>query len=328
MIRLASFGDIPDLVLLNSLVHNIHVKLFPEVFKTGDENLIGSFFASLLQNENYAIFISRVDGFPAGYIMIRKMIKPESFFKKEVRCVYIDQVIVHPNHTRKGIFKGLLRKAEEQALSWGLDRLELDVWSENSSAVEVYEKTGFKTYNQKMFLSLSDRKTNPKPLVGVSSCLLGDNVRYNGKTKLNSVVRLDIGKSVEFYPVCPETESGMPVPREPMDLFVKGETIRMITLESGMDKTDVISEWIEKKLLELSKKKLCGFILKARSPSCAVCSAKIHEPTGVKTDGCGLFAGALIRNFPKLPIVEEENLQNEAERNEFIRRIAKNFHGD
>ena len=55
--------------------------------------------------------------------------------------------------------------------------------------------------------------------MGVSSCLLGENVRYNGEIKLNSIVKFELGKAVSFIPVCPETESGMPVPREPMDLF-------------------------------------------------------------------------------------------------------------
>ena len=154
MIRRAKLGDIPDLVMLNSVVHEVHVKLFPTVFKTGDEFLSAEFFASLLRSEDCSVFIAKEAGFPAGYIMIRKQIKPESSFKKETMCAYIDQVSVHPDYRRKGIFTSLLKAGEKEAASWGMNRLELDVWSENTSAVKAYEKSGFRTYNQKMFVSI------------------------------------------------------------------------------------------------------------------------------------------------------------------------------
>lgn len=156
MIRKAKLGDIPDLVMLNSIVHAIHVKLFPEVFITGDEYLTGKFLAALLRSEDCSIFIAREDGFSTGYIMIRKQIKPENSFKKETRCAYIDQVSIHPDHRRKGIFLALLKAAEKEAISWGMKRMELDVWTENSSAVEAYERSGFKAFNQKMFVSLEE----------------------------------------------------------------------------------------------------------------------------------------------------------------------------
>ncbi len=156
MIRKAKLGDIPDLVMLNSIVHAIHVKLIPEVFQTGDDNLTGKIFAGLLRSENCSIFIASEEGFSAGYIMVRKQIKPESSFKKETRCAYIDQVSVHPDHRKKGIFTSLLEAAEKEAVSWGMKRIELDVWTENSSAVEAYERSGFKVFNQKMFVSLEE----------------------------------------------------------------------------------------------------------------------------------------------------------------------------
>ncbi len=156
MIRKAKLGDIPDLVMLNSVVHAIHVKLYPEVFKTSDEYLMGKFFANLLRSEDCSIFIAREEGFPAGYIMIGKQIKPEGSLKKERRCAYIDHVSVHPDHRRKGIFTSLLEAAEKEAVSWGMKRMELDVWTENSSAVEAYERSGFRAYNQKMFVSLEE----------------------------------------------------------------------------------------------------------------------------------------------------------------------------
>lgn len=160
-----------------------------------------------------------------------------------------------------------------------------------------------------------------KPLVGVSSCLLGEHVRYDGEIKLDPRVKYEIGREVTFLPVCPENESGMPVPREPMDLFEVDGCIRMITLESKSDKTEIITEWIEKKLDELSEAKLCGFVFKTGSPSCAVCSAEIHREFGMDTDGTGLFAKAFIERFPLLPVEEEGRLQDEVQRAGFLRKV-------
>ena len=160
-----------------------------------------------------------------------------------------------------------------------------------------------------------------KPLVGISSCLLGENVRYNGEVKLNPAVKYELGDRISFFPVCPETESGMPVPREPMDLFVVNGVVRMITLESQKDKTEVVSDWIESKLNELSVLKLCGFVFKARSPSCAINSAKIHIDSSFDSNGEGLFAKAFMERFPLLPVEEEGRLQNAAERDKFLKKV-------
>lgn len=167
-----------------------------------------------------------------------------------------------------------------------------------------------------------------KPLVGVSSCLLGEHVRYNGEIKLNPAVKYEMGKMVTFLPVCPETESGMSVPREPMDLFIVNGIIRMIALDSKTDKTEMVTKWIERKLEELSELKLCGFVFKARSPSCAICSAKVHRESEVTKDGTGLFTQAFKKRFPLLPVEEEENLQYEPQRNGFFEKVlfAYRFH--
>ncbi len=160
-----------------------------------------------------------------------------------------------------------------------------------------------------------------KPLVGISSCLLGENVRYNGEIKLNSVLKDELGEIVSFVSVCPEVESGMSVPREPMDLFVVNGNTRMVTLESGKDMTQLVATWAVEKLNRLSELNLCGFILKARSPSCAVNSAKVHSELQLRTDGAGLFASALREKFPNLPVVEEEGLKTAAQRERFIQRV-------
>ncbi len=160
-----------------------------------------------------------------------------------------------------------------------------------------------------------------KPLVGISSCLLGENVRYNGKIKLDPTVKFELGKTVSFIPVCPETESGMPVPREPMDLFQTGGSIRMITLESRIDMTGVMEEWIKKKLDELSEIKICGFVFKARSPSCAMNSALLHAEFSLERNGEGLFAKAFIERFPSLPVEEGEKLHDPVRRDSFLKKV-------
>ena len=160
-----------------------------------------------------------------------------------------------------------------------------------------------------------------KPLVGISSCLLGENVRYDGVLKLDPYLRNEMSRAVSFLGICPETGSGMTVPREPMDLFETGGSLRMITLGSQKDMTGLVSRWIEEKLSELSGLNLSGFILKARSPSCAVDSAKVHTTDGMNSYGRGLFAEALIQRFPQLPVAEEEQLHHTAQRDEFLKRV-------
>ncbi len=177
-----------------------------------------------------------------------------------------------------------------------------------------------------MTVSNSEAPSEAKPLVGISSCLLGENVRYNGEIKLNKTLRNELGKVVTFVSVCPEVESGMPVPREPMDLFVVNQDIRIVTLESHRDMTDLIVKWAAEKLNQLAELNLCGFILKARSPSCAVNSAKLHSEQQLRTDGVGFFASALAEKFPNLPVLEEEGLKTAAQRDRFLQRVFR-LHG-
>ena len=170
---------------------------------------------------------------------------------------------------------------------------------------------------------VSETVPSTKPLVGISSCLLGENVRYNGEIKLNSRLKSNLEKVVTFVSVCPEVESGMPVPREPMDLFVVNRAVRMVTLESGRDMTDVIKGWIETKLDQLSDANLCGFVFKERSPSCAVSSAKVHEGYSLRRNGTGLFVEAFRKRFPLLPVAEAEELETAEQKAVFLKKVYK-----
>jgi len=154
MIRKADPGDIPNLVMLNSQVQSLHVNLFPEVFKVADTCLLEEWFLGILSSDNTCVLIAVENETALGYMTVRKLHKPEHLFKNETSCAYIDQVCIHHDHRRKGVFKALLEKAAEEAALWGMKSLELDVWTDNSVAVKSFEKSGFKTCNQKMFLSL------------------------------------------------------------------------------------------------------------------------------------------------------------------------------
>lgn len=158
--------------------------------------------------------------------------------------------------------------------------------------------------------------------IGVSSCLLGNPVRYDGGHKRDEYITTTLARHVEYIAVCPECEAGFGVPRKPMRLMGGHNTPRLLVRETGEDKTDQMNRWIIGRLDELAKLKLCGFILKSKSPSCGMERVKIyHEKGAVATSGSGLFGGALLARFPLLPVEEEGRLHDEAIREHFIVRL-------
>ncbi|GAB6043445.1 YbgA family protein [Endothiovibrio diazotrophicus] len=158
--------------------------------------------------------------------------------------------------------------------------------------------------------------------VGISACLLGQTVRYDGNHKHDPYLTATLGRYLEFVPVCPEAESGMGVPREAMRLEGDPDAPRLITRGSRIDKTDPLVEWRERKLGQLADAGLCGFILKAKSPSCGMERVKIYGAKGMPThSGAGLFAGAFMARFPELPVEEEGRLHDMKLRENFIERL-------
>ena len=106
--------------------------------------------------------------------------------------------------------------------------------------------------------------------IGVSSCLLGNAVRYDGGHKLDIYLRDTLGKLVEWVPICPEVEAGLTVPREPMQLAGDRAAPRLLTIQTGIDHTERVAQWAHARLVRLEKEDLCGYVFKARSPSCGV----------------------------------------------------------
>ena len=168
----------------------------------------------------------------------------------------------------------------------------------------------------------TEMKTKQTIKLGISSCHLGNNVRYDGGNKLDKYILDTFDRIVEWVPVCPEVESGMSVPREPMHLVGAIVTPRLITIETRRDRTDELTRWIGIKLRELERAGLRGFVLKARSPSCGVLSAELFSISGISVGSTsGLFAEAVLRSFPSLPVEDEEGLRDPARRERFLGQI-------
>jgi uncharacterized protein YbbK (DUF523 family) len=158
--------------------------------------------------------------------------------------------------------------------------------------------------------------------IGVSSCLLGNVVRYDGGHKLDLYLRDILGQIVEWVPVCPEVEAGLTVPREPMQLSGDPAAPRLVTIQTGIDHTERVARWAHARLVQLEKADLCGFVFKARSPSCGVHDTKITASSGGMAGlGPGLFAAAFMLRFSSLPVEDEERLRLTSIREDFIESI-------
>jgi uncharacterized protein YbbK (DUF523 family) len=147
-----------------------------------------------------------------------------------------------------------------------------------------------------------------RPRVGVSACLLGEEVRYDGRHKRSVRLIEIIGPQFHLVPVCPEVEVGMGIPREPLQLVREGGRTRMVTANSGVDYTDRMNAWAANRVRELERAGLDGYVLKSGSPSCGL-------------EGPGLFATALITSLPSLPVIDERELEHPHARAEFIQRV-------
>jgi len=158
--------------------------------------------------------------------------------------------------------------------------------------------------------------------LGISSCLLGEKVRYDGGHKLDHFLADTLGNYVTWVPVCPEVESGLPVPREAMHLVGDPKAPRLVTIRTGIDHTSRMKRWANSKVAALKREELCGFVFKSRSPSSGMRGVKIYTELGMPyATGSGIFAHAFMRGFPLLPMEDEGRLHDPAIRQNFIERI-------
>lgn len=158
--------------------------------------------------------------------------------------------------------------------------------------------------------------------IGVSSCLLGREVRFDGGHKHDRYLTEQLGRFVEFVPVCPEVEVGMGIPRESVRLVRRGGDIRMIAERSGTDHTDAMRAWCRKRLAQLERLGLSGYVLKRNSPSCGMERVRLYGPSGMpQRQARGLFAEALMATFVDLPVEEEGRLNDPPLRENFLERV-------
>lgn len=162
-----------------------------------------------------------------------------------------------------------------------------------------------------------------KPLVGISQCLLGDAVRYDGQSKSNAIVLEKLADIFELMPICPEVEAGLSTPRPPVQLTGSINNPKLTGRDNpSIDVTDIMKNYCKTKPVELSH--LAGFIFKSRSPSCGLNSTPVFINEQCVTENSrGIFAKNLCQAYPKLPVIEDTELETAHLINHFIQTILQ-----
>lgn len=159
--------------------------------------------------------------------------------------------------------------------------------------------------------------------VGISSCLLGQEVRHDGGHKRDRTITGTLGSIFEWVPVCPEVEMGLGVPRPPLRIEGDPDDPRLVFVESREEITGAMRAWARERLEQLAGAGLCGYILKRDSPSCGKEGVRIHRTAGdpPTRDGRGLFARLLAERLPLLPLEEEDGLRDTSRHHAFVERV-------
>ncbi len=158
--------------------------------------------------------------------------------------------------------------------------------------------------------------------LGTSACLLGQNVRYDGGNRKDPFLTDTLGRYVDYIPVCPEVECGLGVPREAMRLTGDPEAPRLVTINTHRDLTDRMVQWAKKRVSELEKERLSGFIFKSHSPSSGMEGVNVYNDRGIPAPkGQGIFARIFMEHYPLLPVIDEEGLQDQGLRDHFLKSL-------
>ncbi len=164
-----------------------------------------------------------------------------------------------------------------------------------------------------------------KIIIGISSCLLGEKVRYDGQAKRDDMLLKKLHHEVALLPICPEVEIGMSVPRERLNLIGSIDNLKMIAEETGKDWSDEMREFSRLRIQQSDFKNISGLILKSKSPSCGIKTVKVFNNSElVSQAGTGLFAEVVMKTYPTLPIIEAQELHDDDVYAEFINQ-TKNF---
>jgi uncharacterized protein YbgA (DUF1722 family)/uncharacterized protein YbbK (DUF523 family) len=159
-------------------------------------------------------------------------------------------------------------------------------------------------------------------ILGISTCLLGERVRWNGGHKLDRFLADTLGQFVRYSPVCPEAECGFGVPREPLRLVGDPHAPRLVTVRTQQDYTERMLRWARRRVRELEREDLSGFIVKGASPSCGMKGVKVYDKQGVPTtSGVGFFVRVFMEHFPLLPVEDSGRLHDPSLRENFIERV-------
>jgi uncharacterized protein YbgA (DUF1722 family)/uncharacterized protein YbbK (DUF523 family) len=157
--------------------------------------------------------------------------------------------------------------------------------------------------------------------IGISSCLLGCKVRFDGGHKKDDFLVNTFGSWVRWAPVCPEVEVGMGTPRESIRLVRDGDAVRLVAPESGRDWTEPMQAYSLRRVEELADGDLSGYVLKKDSPSCGMERVNVYGDGMPVKSGRGAFAEALLARFPDLPVEEEGRLCDPRLRDNFVERV-------
>ena len=162
-----------------------------------------------------------------------------------------------------------------------------------------------------------------KPVkIGISTCLLGENVRWNGGHSRDRFLTDTLGLYVEYVPVCPEVECGMSIPRETLHLVGDPDNPRLVTTKTKIDYTAHMVKWARQRVKALEKEDLCGFIFKKNSPSSGLHRVPVKDANGMpRRVGRGIFARVFTEHFPLVPVEEEGRLHDPKLRETFIEQI-------
>ena len=157
--------------------------------------------------------------------------------------------------------------------------------------------------------------------IGISPCLLGRKVRYDGGHRHDRYLTDTLGRHFEFVPVCPEVELGLGVPRPILQLVRHDDEVRLVLRETGRDLTRKMRAWARARAAGLARENLSGYVLKRNSPSCGLRAPAVTPRGRPARSAPGLFAEALATRFPHLPIIEEHALNNPPLRENWIGRV-------
>ncbi|MEJ2307874.1 MAG: DUF523 domain-containing protein [Gammaproteobacteria bacterium] len=165
-----------------------------------------------------------------------------------------------------------------------------------------------------------------RPVVIVSACLLGQPVRYDGGDKSDRLVRTQLAERFDLFPLCPEAEAGLGIPRPPVQLVRNSEgLIEVLGVEQALDVTGALRDFSHRSIAKLVGR-IDGAVLKSRSPSCGIATAPLFDAQREQVDTVsGVFAQTLLLHMPRLPVIDEEQFADQQLRSAFFGAVERQF---